>query len=132
MTLLSPFLQARAAHLAEQYRKLLQELHVTATSSWRGSVKSATNDAIAQHKKHHAGDTSAAAAEDGAVPPAAAAAELKESEREQLFRQYVAELSKSGARCVVWACKLGGGPVWLLWCVGVCMHVIWRVEGVSL
>jgi hypothetical protein len=91
-------MQAHAQHLAEQFRKLLQELQVTATSSWRGSIKSAVNDAIAYHKKHHASTGSAAGAEDGTVPPAAAAAELKEADREQLFRQYVSELSKSGAR----------------------------------
>jgi hypothetical protein len=99
-------MQAHAQHLAEQFRKLLQELHVTATSSWRGSVKAAVNDAIAYHKKHRASEASA---EDGAMPPAAAAAELKEADREQLFRQYVSELSKTGARCV--ACWPAGWPV---------------------
>jgi hypothetical protein len=89
-------LQVRAKQLAVQYRQLLQQLHVTASSSWRGSVKAAVNAAIAQHKKQH----SSAAGGDGEVALAAAAAALEEAEREQLFRQYVSELSKQEARCV--------------------------------
>lgn len=94
-------LQVRAKQLAVQYRQLLQQLHVTASSSWRGSIKAAVNAAIAQHRKQHGADAAAAAADgDGEVAPAAAAVALEEGDREQLFRQYVSELSKQEARYV--------------------------------
>jgi hypothetical protein len=101
-------LQERAKQLAVQFRQLLQQLHVTASSSWRGSVKAAVNAAVAHHKKQH---SSEAAAADGVgdTMPAAAAAALEETDREQLFRQYVSELSRQEARCVCLGSELFHG-----------------------
>lgn len=96
-------LQARFKQLAALYRQLLQQLDVTATSSWRGTVKDDVKAAIAKHNKQqqHGRDGSASAAAgdaDEELQPAAAAAALEDSQREQLFREYVAELSKQQAR----------------------------------
>ena len=43
--------QARYKQLAAAYRQLLQQLNISATTSWRGSARDAVKAAMAQHAK---------------------------------------------------------------------------------
>jgi DNA-directed RNA polymerase specialized sigma24 family protein len=64
-------------------------------------VRDAVRSAVREHERQQAkesSDKAAAATDEDSLAPAAAAAELDEAQREELFREYVQELSKQEAR----------------------------------